>query len=315
MKKFLFQLSIFLIPVFIFWLISFLLEPRNFPMMSKLFIKDNKFQNINHLYKEHIQTDIYWDLYQFQQNPCRNIIISDSKGEKINTDLIKNLSGNKYVNLFIDGCNASTKFSIFWFAASQTKLNHVVIQLDIGNWSLKSEPLFDYYPNSSTEPFLSFFYSTTLKHLKYKITHSSYANKNLIMLRNLRFPITDEKNKLLYSYLKESYKEYVYPVQYIEDLKTIVNYCQRNKIDLEFLILPSHQIFNEYLSKIGVLHYNEQFLKDITSLCKTYNYSSDLKINKNEKYFVDYFHPTQFTTDSITKLIWGNPDSISDLKQ
>lgn len=305
MKKFLFQFSIFSISVIIFWLFIFLLDPSNFSIVSKIINKDTKPQIINRLYEMHIRKTAYWDLYQFQYNPCCNIIISDSKGKLLNLDLINELTGNRYINLNIQGCNAGTKFNIFWFAVTQTKLNHVVIQLDFGNWIMNKKDMFNFEQNSTNKSLLNVLKSTISKDLYFKITHSSNSNRRSIDISILKFPMTYGKNKLLYSYLQEGYQNYRYPVEYIEELKAIVNYCKKNKISLEFLVLPSHQLFYDNLSRLGIFHYYQQFLTDISSLAIIYNYSLDPKINREENNFIDYFHPNQLITDSITRLVWG----------
>ena len=100
-------------------------------------------------------------------------------------------------------------------------------------------------------------------------------------------------------------KNYKYPNKNSDELKKIANYCHNNKINIEFVIFPIHQKYSDYLSEHDLIKFHNKFIADISSFCKTLNYSTNSILNNKEENFIDYFHQKQFITDSITRLVWG----------
>lgn len=305
MKKFLFLASIFTIPVLICWLIIFLIDPCNFFNISRIIDNDIKIKVINRSYESQTRGNMLWRLIEFKRKPCKNLIIGDSQAYHINGELIKELSGNEFYNFSIPGANAETKFSIFWFAAKQTKLNNVIIQFSFPNWKLnQKENLFPATNEYLDKEYLYFLDENvaedSFQNIIYKIT-----NKYTKSINKIQFPISDDKNNIFDSSLKFMYKNYKYPTNFINELKKIVDYCKVNNIKIEFVIFPIHQRYYDYLLEHDLIKFHNKFIADISHIGKTCNFSNYHALNNNEKNFIDYFHQKQFITDSITRLVWG----------
>lgn len=305
MKKFLFLISIFSIPVLICWLLIFLIDPCNFFNISRIIDNDTKIKIINRSYEAQTRGNMLWKLLEFERKPCKNLIIGDSQAYHINGELIKELTGNKFYNFSIPGANAETKFSIFWSVVKQTKLNNVIIQFSFPNWKLnQKENLFLSAMDYIDKPYLYLLnvnvIEDSFQNIIFKITGKFSKSINKI-----QFPITDEQNKLFDSSLKFMYKNYKYPNENINELKKIVNYCKDNKIKIEFVIFPIHQRYYDYLSEHDLMQFNDKFISDLSSQCITHNYSTNRILNNKEENFKDYFHQNQLITDSITRMVWG----------
>lgn len=305
MKKFLTLASIFSIPLILCVLFIFLIDPYNFFNISRLIDNATKLEVLNRSEESTPRGNMLWKALQFKRQPSNILIIGDSQGYHIKEDLIKKLTGKDCYNFCIPGANTETKVSIFWFAAKQTKLKHVVIQLSFQNWQLNyKENIFhfaqDYMDNSSLYILNSYIIKDSFQNLNYKFLHHHTDGIN-----DNEFPITEDKNKRFDMSLKRKFSSYIYPSKYLDELQKIVRYCDKNNISLEFLVLPCHQRYYDYLSRNDLIRFNEKFLSDISRLAKTTNYSSDSKLNSNENNFEDYLHLNQSTLDSITPLIWG----------
>ncbi len=305
MKKFLIKLLIFSTPIIISWISITIVDPCNFYNIFKIVDDNSKLKIINRSYDSQTYGNILWKWLEFKRKPIKNIIIGDSQSYFIKTDLIKELTAENYYNFSIPGANPETKFSIFWFATKQVKLNHVVIQLSFPKWNINDEDhnLFDLTQDYINKPYLYLFSPTVLmdsfQNIRYKLTGEYEKGINKI-----QFPITNEKNQIFDFYLQGIYKIYIYPDKYVDELKKISNYCNYNHISLEIIIFPIHQRYFNYLSNHKLEQFNNRFIADLHELCTIHNFSTDSIINKNQNNFKDYFHQNQIITDSLTCRIW-----------
>lgn len=315
MKKFLVQVFIFTLPFILACLIIILIDPYNFYNYYKINDNNSKLKIINRSYESEVRGNVLWKIFEFKRKPFKNIIIGDSQCYDINMTLLNKTSGNEYYNLSIPGANIETKLAFFWFAAAETKLNHVIIQISFQNLSMnRGTNLFHLAQEQMEKPYLYLFNLATLmdsyQNIKFRITKNHQTGPNL-----LSFPITDYKNRKLNSMLDEMYWGYSYSNSYINELKKIVEFCRFRNISIEFLVMPIHQIYYNYLEDHQLTKFYNQFILNITELSTTYDFSRDSNIIYNERYFIDYFHQNQLITDSITRLICKKQDAISQVKQ
>jgi hypothetical protein len=292
----------------------FLIDPYNLFNVSGIIGDNIKLKMINRSNESSPRGNILWKLIEYKHKPCSNLIIGDSHAFSINDKLVKEISGNKFYNFGIPGADTETKFNIFWFAVSQASLNHVIIQLSFLNWETNDDGnLYRFAKENIQKPYLCLFNSAVLgdsyQNIKYVITHKYEPNKYIS-----KFPITIDLNKEFNSSLKRLYNNYKYSDKNTNELKKIVNYCKKNNVIIEFVLFPLHQKYYDYLLKNDLMQFHIKFIADISQLGKTYNFSNNRTLNSNEKNFVDYYHPNQHITDSLTYLIWGKSNLNSKLK-
>ena len=305
MKKYLIQIFVFSSPILLIWLIIFLINPYNFYDFPGIIDNNSKLKIINRSYESQMRGNVLWKIFGFRRNPSKNIIIGDSQSYHMNEELINDLTGNKFYNLSIPGANIETKFSIFWFATAQTKLNNVIIQLSFPNLVINpNENLFQFAQDNMDKPYQYLFNSATIidtyQNIKFKIT------KNLqTKIDPYLFPLTNAIRKSFESSLDRMYLNYTYNNNYINELRKIVNFCKSKDIKIEFLILPMYYEYYNYLTTHNLMKFHGQFISNIIALGITYDYSRDSNIIYNEKNFLDFFHQNQCITDSICRLSWG----------
>lgn len=309
MKKFITQVILFSLPIVCCWILVFLVDPCNIFCFSKLIDNETKIKIINNTAERQPRGNLLWKTFEFRRAPSSNIIIGDSQSFNIKEELIFEHTGEKYYNLSVPGANFETICSLFWFAAHQTQLKHVYIQLSFQNCIKHENDFFHIAQEYIDRPYLYLFspaaLSDSFQDIKYKITKRIKKGKHAY-----EFPIS-ENNKLAFnSYLKRTYRNAKYSDLNLQAIKQIVNYCNKNNIRIEFIILPAHQIYYDYLNSHDLIHMNEKFISEISLLAKTNNFSSNIQLNSREENFIDYFHQKQFITDSITNVVWGNNQSF-----
>lgn len=307
MKKFIILIIIFCLPILLCWLVILLVDPCNVFHFSGIIDNETKKKMIDRSLESQPRGNLLWKTFEFKHNPYSNLIIGDSQSFGIKEDLISSLTGNKFYNFSIPGASIKTKFSIFWFAAKQTKLHHVIFQLSLINWIMNEQNSFIIVQEYLDNPLKYLINSSSLKDsfetIKYKITNRYNQGKS-----EFEFPISEKNINLFNFSLSNMFRlNYKFSENHFAELNKIMSYCKENDITVEFIILPIHQKYYDFLSSNNFVQRNEKFINDISMLSKTYNYSSDIDINSKEENFKDFFHQKQFITDSITHLIWGKP--------
>ena len=309
MKKFLIQVLIFTIPIIFTWSIILLIDPHNLYNISKIISNDSKLLIINRSFETQVRGNVLWKIFEFKRNPCKNIIIGDSQSYYMNEELIKKLTGSEYYNLSIPGANVDTKFTFFWFATTQTKLSNVIIQLSFPSLVMnKRENVFHFAQDYMDKPYQYLFNSAVIKdiyqNIRYKIS-KKYEKE----INQFEFPISKNGNKLFDLSLEGMHKNFKYPNNYSEELEKIVNYCERNQISLKFVLFPIHKRYYNYLIENNLIKYYDQFITEMNTTGKTYNYSKDSTIINHDKNFIDFFHQNQSITDSLTSLVLRETNS------
>jgi hypothetical protein len=92
----------------------------------------------------------------------------------------------------------------------------------------------------------------------------------------------------------------------------ISNYCNKNSINLVFIIPPSHISLQNKIDEYNLSPQRRQFLSDIKKLSKVYNFNYPNELTINYDNFKDPYH---FDPEKVLPLIieevWGEKQYIS----
>lgn len=302
MKNYFFKALIFAMPFFLYCLLIIVIDPYNFFNYSHIIKKEIKLKMLDRTFEKGAIGNIIWKRLEFNRNPSGYLIFGDSQAYNINEQHISECSGCNVMNMSVPGANPETKFRLFWLAANQLKLKHVTIQLDFPNLFTRTN-LFQASQEYINKPYLYFSDANVCRDAyniisyviwkKYTRKYSAYA-----------FPITEKKNEAFDKIQKNNFRNYSYPTNYYAGLSQISEYCHSNNITLDFIVFPIHQRYLDFLSKNNIMIDYDRFITDISKLARTFDFSRNRDINNNEKNFIDYFHPTQQITDSLTCIVW-----------
>jgi hypothetical protein len=313
MKRYLTKTLIFLSPVLFCALVLVVVDPYEFIDIFHVIPAKLKREVINRNDESAPRGNLLWRSIHFKRDPLPSILIGDSQGKNIRTQLIKEVSGEDVFNYCAAGASFETLFEMFWFATRQTQLKKVYFQLAFMNYNLdRSYNIFhfaqDYFDNPLNYFTTKEIYLDAIVDIVYGITHDPKY-----VADSYEFASREEINALAEYRLNLFFGNYIYPGSYLEELARIKQYCDHNNIELVFIILPTYIAVDEYLKKNNLWEMKELFNKEIKALTATIDLDvpSDIK-NKREN-FIDYFHPQQNILDLLTRQIWGQQVAVEIL--
>ncbi|PKP02082.1 MAG: hypothetical protein CVU14_04060 [Bacteroidetes bacterium HGW-Bacteroidetes-9] len=304
MKKYLIKGSLFLIPVFLYMLFIFVVDPYNFFNVFHVISDKDKFRIIQRTDESSPRGNILWKTVKFRRSPVSNVIIGDSQGKDINVDLVQEITGENYFNFCFPGASFKTMFETFWFTADQVKLEKIYFQVAFMNYNAEREyDLFHFANDYFKRPYQYF----TTKEIFFDsfMNVAWVATRNpWIVSRSYEYLPPDKMEDLAQFRLNLFFEEYSYPKTYMSELQKIKEYCEQNNIELTFVILPVYEGVDKHLEKVGLTDAKNRFKADINSLGKTIDLDKLKEVKANRGNFIDYFHPNQAMMDSLVKQIW-----------
>lgn len=305
MKRFLKKGLIFSSPILICIIFITLIDPYEFINISHIISSDIKFQVLRRSDESLPRGHMFWKTLHFKRNTVKNIIIGDSQGAGFDESYISDLTCEEYYNFCITGASYETIFDIFWFAAENTKLEHVYFQVGFMNYNAnRSYNIFHFAQDYFDKPYLYFTKKEILIDSYYNFAYYITKNDNLIekSYEHQNLGVRDSRSREI---LELFFSEYSYPESYFQELKLISEYCSENNIQLSFIIFPIYQAAQEYIVKNNLDEMNQRFKDDIKSLGKTYDFEVSSEFTKNRDNFIDYFHPKSPAYIDMSQDIWA----------
>jgi hypothetical protein len=277
-----------------------------------------EFINISHIIESKYKIEVYkrsdeseprgsmlWNVIHYDREPKVNVIIGDSQGKNFNTTLIKKVSGKDFFNFCLPGSSYETMFQTFWHTAEKCELESVYFQVAFMNYNAtRSYNLFHFAQDHFDKPYLYFVTKEILFDSFYNVYYQLNKDPKLVQ-RSYEYDSYEKLDKLSSYRLNLFFGNYSYPAEYFNELKKIVDYCNKNNIELKFIILPTYKSTLEYLENKNLLSMRDRFKNDIKSLAYVYDFDYPSQITEVRENFIDYFHPRNHVIDNLTKEIWG----------
>ncbi|MFH1118784.1 MAG: hypothetical protein V1775_03105 [Bacteroidota bacterium] len=304
MKKYLLKALLFLVPVFLYALFIFIVDPYNFLGVFHVIGDKDKFTVIQRTDESSPRGNILWKTIRYRRNPVSKVIIGDSQGKDINIDLIQDITGEEYFNFCFPGASFKTMFETFWFTAAHARLEKVYFQVAFMNYNAEREyDLFHFAQDYFKRPYQ---YFTTKEIFFDAVANATWATTRnpWIISRSYEFLPPDKMEELAQFRLNLFFKEYLYPDSYLGEFHKIRSYCDKNNIELSFVILPVYEGVDKHLDKVGLTDELKRFKADINSLGKTIDLDQWADFKSDRGNFIDYFHPNQTMMDSLVRKIW-----------
>jgi hypothetical protein len=244
-----------------------------------------------------------YKIISFTENPSRNIILGDSRMDSLSVIKIRQFSGEPYFNFSYGGGTADEIIETFWFAARRFKLKNVYIGMNFNLYNqfnarnLVHEALD--INNHREQYYLSFFTTkVSVYNLYYKLFHINPVNEKPRM----------KKAEFWAKQLREVsffYQHYAYPSRTYRELNRIKNYCRRNRINLVFIIPPTHV---DLQNKVGDYFLNKEYVRykqDLASISKVIDFEYPNQWTRDATLFLDPYHGGDFIKKELVKEIWG----------
>ncbi len=304
MKSFLIKIIFFLIPILIYVFTIVLVDPFNYFNLTKIVNDDIKIKNNFRSNKTVSLGTILWKMNDFRHNPTENIIIGDSRAYQINTDDIMKISGESYYNLAVPGNNCDNIIDLFWYACKYNSLSKVYLSLSFDTYYPRSRNK-DIFREASRKINLIYPFFTE----KLLIAHAYHALKLQIKsetkhkkTNQIQIKDKNAKAKKLNDIKKQDkwekklttfnrvFKRFKFPEENISKLQKIVNYCDDNKINLTFVILPSNYDIHGLIKQNGLEIEYTRFKTEIYSLGNVVDFDIDSEFTRDNENFNDPVH-------------------------
>ncbi|MBM3437125.1 MAG: hypothetical protein FJY07_13025, partial [Bacteroidetes bacterium] len=269
MKRYLLKVTLFLSPVIVCAFLVILVDPYEFINVFHIISEKTKIEVLNRTDESSPRGNLLWKSLHYKRNPKSHIMIGDSQGKNIKSELIKELSGEDVFNYCVAGASFETLFEMFWFAAKQTQLEKVYFQFAFMNYNLdRTYNIFhfaqDYFDNPAKYFTTKEIYYDTFINLLYGLT------KNPKLVANTyEFIPQSEINALAEYRLNLFFGNYIYPEKYFKELKRIKEYCDENNIEVVYIVLPTYIAVDEYLRNNNLWEMRETFMQQLRSLGTT----------------------------------------------
>lgn len=288
---------IFLVPVFLYCLMIALVDPFNYFRLSEVIADDLKKQ------VSAPNNEFLWKCSEFRQNPCRNILLGDSRTEALDARKIEKITGERYYNFACGGATPPEIVDTFWYAVRFIKPAKVYIGMNFDAYNRSNS--MNRFPEIDAimrNPFLYFANDSVITSVRY-LAKSSLAGSSVTISHKPK-ATADEFWKDQLEFSRNAINDrYGYPATLYADLRRIKAYCDKNQIQLCFIVLPTHIDMQERISRFNLQRYHSRFYQDVKSLGKMYDFDYKNKITSDREWFIDPYHLKN--TDIVINDVWG----------
>lgn len=236
--------------------------------------------------------------------PAANITLGASKMGAFSPQLLREVTGEEFRDLSLGGGSANEMANLFWLAARQAPLRHVIIGVNVQD--------FNYFNDRDrvveTE-------ATVRNPLLYLVNRDVLeASWSLARMRFFGAPPPSAAPQMS--------KEAFWRVQIGEGaarnfasfrfdrgaylrFAEIARYCRAHGVSLIFMILPSHADVHRRLVELGAGKAWHELPGQLAALGEVHDYDVDDALTENADNFTDPFHFTHEAARGLLQDAWG----------
>lgn len=283
---------IFISPFIILIAIEMIIDPFNYFSAEK----DKSLHELKNNLARKTNTYLY-RLIEFERDPSKIIILGDSRAQRLMPEFFEEVDGNRVVNLAAGAGSLQDVIKIFWDLTSRNRLDKVYIGIGIEGYSgtlLKDRVSAALEVKNSVPLYLmnKFTVENSMLILKARVFNQAVELQNPPFSREefWQYELRQEERFL---------RDYSYPQNYYNELKKISDYCAKNKIQLIFVICPTHTELQAKVNDFKLNKEYEKFLADIKTFGDVYDFNWPNVITENKNSFLDPLH----CIDSVSRIM------------
>lgn len=283
MKKLAVKLIILALPFVVCGLFVLCLDPFNYFNLVKAIPESVKKDNVYGI------NSVLWNAVQYSRDPAPNIILGDSRAERIPLDFLKQKTGRDYKRLTASAGKINEIADFFWFATSRSQLKSVYIVLNFN--------MFNFYAYANRVKGAEAAVRNPLLYIfdRHVIEASCSVLSGALFHTGQELPayLKDKDSFWIWSlenWPPQQYGKWKYPDSGYSRLREIANYCRKNRIELVFIITPHHRDYQDKVAEFRLEQEQERFKHDISRLSTTYDYDLPNEFTANRDNFSDPVH-------------------------
>ena len=299
-RRFLRHLIIFSIPFWLYSLFILSTDPFNYFGISHVIPDELKLDTAARL------DPCFWKMNQFNARPVPNILLGDSRMVALRSETIKQITGLDYFNFAYGGGTLQEAVDTFWFAQNRLPLKSVYIGVNLNVYN-------DYNDRRRTQlltavrrnPALYFMNRTVLQSAAYAL-YSWLSHTDL----KIGIPRLDREafwQDQLGAVTAGYYSPYARPTRYIEDLWKISDFAKANRIELTFVIFPTHVDLQNRIHDFHLENQNASLRKDLGMMAPTYDFDYPNSLTIPRDNFLDPYHVTSSIDTILIRELWMGP--------
>lgn len=282
MKNFYKKLLFFIIPFTLYIVLIIITDPYNYWNNCKIIPLETKL-NISRELNGRL-----WKVVQFKRLPKGNIMLGDSRVDIINSERIRELTGEDYFNFGYPSATLEEIIETFWYASEQTKLENVIIGCSFN--------LYNKYNNKNLIK-ATFESSGQVQYIlngaNIKAIVACFYDMATSSDTDISTPDMDVDafwTEKIEGPSARFYKRYKYPDEYYSELQKIVEYCNKNDINLQFFIPPTHIDLQAQIGKYSLEKEAELYREDLKRLGDVIDFDYETLLTRERENFSDPFH-------------------------
>lgn len=246
-----------------------------------------------------------YKLLEYKNNPSSNILLGDSRTDSISTDEIKKVTGEDYYNFAYGGGTLQEAIDNFWYAANIKKLKNVYIGINFNLFSDNNNmDLVEEAKNVIKSPTNYYLNSFVLKTSFYNLVYK-FLNKNLYSEKPSMNKEEFWKYQLGNQVTGGFYGNYKWPDNYINELKEIKSYCDKNNINLVIWIPPTHVDLQNKVKDYNLQNEYNNYKVTLKAITKVIDFDTTNEITVNKDNFKDPYHFNENIMKLLVKKIWS----------
>lgn len=255
-----------------------------------------------------------WKLIHYRRDPKPNILLGDSRMNQLPVNKIQKLTGQHYANLAYGSGTLDEICSTFWVAASVNSIQNVYIGLNLNLYNSYNSK--NRVPGAKAiieNPFLYIINRDVLKAAYLLVKERIAQNENKGSINIERPDMTREEfwRYQLDTTTTRYYGNYGRPVMLLKELQKISQYCAAKKINLVFLIFPTHEDLRAKVRSFGLESAAKQFRSDIMALGKVYDFDYTNDLTTKRVNFKDPYHLSEDKATELVDEIWDGKRKYS----
>jgi hypothetical protein len=267
-----------------------------------------------------------WKLSEYDRSRCENVILGDSRAFWIQTDTLERITGQSYYNFGIPGANPDVLIHLFWHINQNVRLRNVYLTINFHDYGDTWRRDLLEEAKAKKESIYPFFTTPLLVKQAFHITSLGLKNKKITRCRSSktgtqippgkesfapRGPTFQEGWDWSVKIVTASLKRYVYPDDYYRRLKEVSKYCEKNNINLVFIIVPNQMEFHDLVRQADLESETERFKNDIRSLGETYDFDYKNDITSTKAYYSDLLHFSSYVYSVIYNEVWRHEKGVA----
>lgn len=294
-KSFIVMLLLPLLGLGCIGLINFIVDPYR---RNQIFSYD--FDKSGLAYKANYRI---YKMQSYQNHPCPNILLGDSRIDGLPTNEIEAISGEPYFNFAYGGGTLYEAIDTFWFAAERNSLQKVYIGVN-----------FNIYNAANRMNLVREAKEILASPVKYYL--SPFVGKvscYLLLEKFTGIRMIDEKPAMeKAAFWKEQlgkttqgfYGRYIYPEDLYRKLQEISVYCRENEIELTFILPPTHTDLQRKIEEYDLTELYRRYKNNMNQLGEVFDFDIDCPMNRNKELFFDPYHGGDEVKTWVVKSVW-----------